>query len=192
MLERRMLLSLSPAGAEFRVNTFTTSAQDSPAIGTDADGDFVVVWRSQHLDGSRFGIYAQRYNAAGVAQGAEFRVNTFTTDDQSTPAIGMDADGDFVVAWTSRYQDGSDYGIYAQRYNASGVAQGGEFPVNTFTTNRQTTPAIGMDVDGDFVVTWRSDMQDGSFGGIYGQRYSASGVAQGDEFRVNTYTWNEQ
>ena len=192
MIERRMLLSLSPAGAEFRVNTFTTLEQSSPAIGMDADGDFLIAWECRDQDGSGYGIYAQRYNAAGVTQGAEFRVNTFTTHRQSLPAIGMAADGDFVVAWTSMDQDGSDDGIFAQRYNASGVAQGGEFRVNTFTTNKQRVPAIGMDADGDFVVTWRSDMQDGSFGGIYGQRYSASGVAQGDEFRVNTYTWNEQ
>jgi hypothetical protein len=98
----------------------------------------------------------------------------------------MDADGDFVVTWHSSGQDGSSLGIYGQRYNAAGVAQGGEFRVNTYTTSFQTFSAIAMDADGDFVVTWQSYGQDGSNYGIYGQRYNAAGVAQGTEFRVNS------
>ena len=35
----------------------------------------------------------------------------------------MDSDGDFVISWNGGGQDGDSYGIYAQRYNASGVAQ---------------------------------------------------------------------
>ena len=70
-----------------------------------------------------------------LAQGSEFLVNTFTTSYQSNSAVAIDADGDFVVTWHSDGQDGSGYGIYAQRYNASGVAQGSEFLVNTFTTS---------------------------------------------------------
>ena len=158
----------------------------------DADGDFVIAWQSSGQDGSGYGIYAQRYNAAGVAQGSEFQVNTYTTNIQSTPSIGMDADGDFVITWQSYTQDGNRYGIYAQRYNAAGVAQGPEFPVNSFTTSDQKIPSIAMDAAGDFVITWQSYGQDGSIWGIYAQRYNAAGVAQGPEFPVNSYTTNHQ
>ena len=71
------------------------------------------------------------------AQGAEFRVNTTTADNQINPAVAMDAAGNFVVTWSSNLQDGSGYGIYAQRYNAAGVAQGAEFLVNTTTAGSQ-------------------------------------------------------
>ncbi len=33
--------------------------------------------------------------------GAEFQVNTYTTDQQEDPAVAVDADGDFVVVWHS-------------------------------------------------------------------------------------------
>jgi hypothetical protein len=56
-----------------------------------------------------------------VAAGTEFLVNTYTTGSQSSPSIAMDSDGDFVIAWTSYGQDGSYVGVYAQRYNSSGV-----------------------------------------------------------------------
>ena len=105
-----------PVGSEFRVNTYTTSGQRYPSVAMDSDGDFVVSWQSLGQDGSSYGIYAQRYDNAGVAQGAEFRVNTYTTSQQFYPSVAMDNDGDFVVSWQSFEQDGSNDGIYAQRY----------------------------------------------------------------------------
>ncbi|MDP3859709.1 MAG: hypothetical protein Q8Q73_18270, partial [Stagnimonas sp.] len=175
-----------PAQAEFRVNTYTANNQVSPAIAMDAEGDFVVSWQSQFQDGSGFGIYAQRYNAAGTPQGSEFRVNTTTVNSQISPAIAMDADGDFVVSWQSGQ-------IYAQRYNAAGTPQGSEFKVNTTTANSESDPAIAMDADGDFVVSWESSYYEyGSPNGIYAQRYNAAGTPQGSEFKVNTTTANNQ
>ena len=122
----------------------------------DADGDFVVAWESHDQDGSSYGIYAQRYNAAGVAQGGEFRVNTFTTGNQGRPSVAMDADGDFVVAWDGQRRSATTHGIFAQRFDAAGVAQGNEFRVNTTTTHSQTAASVAMDSDGDFVITWNT------------------------------------
>ena len=191
----------STAGSEFKVNTYDESSnlgakllsiplmtyQTRPTIAMDADGDFVIAWQSSYQDGSNSGIYAQRYTANGNTAGSEFRVNTNTTGDQTFANIAMDADGDFVVVWNSRYQDGSGDGIYAQRYNAAGVAAGGEVLVNTYTTDGQATPNVAMDADGDFVVAWQSYGQDAGTYGVYAQRYIADGTAAGVEFSVNSY-----
>ncbi|MBN3922907.1 cadherin-like domain-containing protein [Nostoc sp. NMS4] len=179
-------------GAEFQVNTHTESSQYNPTVAIDATGDFVISWQSYYQDGSYLGIYAQRYNSAGVAQGAEFQVNTYTNGYQYNPTVAMDSTGDFVISWQSYGQDGSGNGIYAQRYNSSGVAQGAEFKVNTQTNSSQYNPTAAMDADGDFIISWTSDGQDGSADGIYAQRYNSSGVAIGGEFKVNTYTNNSQ
>jgi hypothetical protein len=39
-------------------------------VALDPAGDFVVVWSSPQ-DGSSFGVFGQRYDAAGSAQGTE-------------------------------------------------------------------------------------------------------------------------
>jgi len=179
-------------GSEFRVNTYTTSGQARPSVAMDFSGNFVVAWDSRDQDGSSYGVYAQRYNASGVAQGSEFLVNTYTTSPQLSPSVAMDSSGNFVIAWQSYGQDGSVYGVYAQRYNASGVAQGSEFVANTYTANSQSTASVAMDSSGNFVIAWQSDGQDGSGYGVYAQRYNASGVAQGSEFQVNAYTASVQ
>ena len=79
------------------MNSYTTSNQISPSVAVDADGDFVIAWQSRDQDGSGYGVFAQRYNAAGTPQGAEFRVNTYTTGYQVSPSVAMDAEGDFSL-----------------------------------------------------------------------------------------------
>ncbi|MFX0206874.1 MAG: hypothetical protein ACFFDT_12885, partial [Candidatus Hodarchaeota archaeon] len=111
---------------------------------------------------------------------------------QGMPAVAMDPNGDFVVVWQSDGQDGSSYGVYAQLYNNMGQAQGSEFRVNTYTTGAQGMPAAAMDSNGNFVVIWQSDGQDGSSYGNYAREYNYTGQAQGSEFQVNTYTMGTQ
>ena len=103
-LEPRQLLSASAIGPEFQVNTFTAGTQQTNFTGQggsmalDADGDFVVTWSSAGQDtATSYGVYAQRYNAAGVAQGGEFQVNTTTANSQRFSTVAMDADGDFEI-----------------------------------------------------------------------------------------------
>ena len=58
-------------------------------MGTDADGEFVIAWNSN--DGNGWGVYAQRYSAAGQRLGEQFRVNTSTVGHQDSPAIAVDS-----------------------------------------------------------------------------------------------------
>ena len=179
-------------GGEIAVNTHTVDSQIWSTVAMDDAGNFVVTWSSINQDGAGWGVYAQRYDSAGVAQGVEFRVNTTTAGDQQYSNVAMDADGDFVITWSSNAQDSDGWGIYSQRYNAAGIAQGGEVRINTTTTGNQHYSSVAMDADGDYVVTWSSENQDSGGWGIYAQRYNASGVAQDDEFRINTTTASDQ
>jgi hypothetical protein len=182
-------------GGEFRANTVVANSQTYPAAAMDVAGDFIITWQSagQDPDGSG-GIYAQRYDAGGAAQGVEFRVNTFIQSNQSFPAVAMDKAGDFVVSWASYNQEGGFAGVYAQRYAAGGAAAGAELHVNTTTDGQQRMSAVAMDADGDFVITWHSYYQDPNNGliGIYAQRFAKTGATDGGEFRVNTFTPNNQ
>src|SRR2546426_789632 len=91
---------LVPVGTEFQVNTYTTSDQFSSQVGTDAAGNFVVVWSSPQ-DGSFTGVFGQRYASSGAALGTEFQINTHTTSVQRSPAVASDSTGSFVVVWNS-------------------------------------------------------------------------------------------
>lgn len=176
-------------GVEFQVNEFTSTQQGYPSVMVGPSKAFVIVWTSNGgQDGSGSGIYMRRYNAAGDRVGGEDRVNTNVRGGQAYSSAAMDAGGAFVVAWTSYGgQDGSDAGVYAQQYSATGTPEGSEFRVNTHTISDQSYPAVAMDAVGRFVVAWTSAGQDGSANGVFAQQYTATGIAEGGEFRVNTY-----
>ena len=107
------------AGVEFQVNTTTADEQQFPSLTALADGGFLVTWTSNGQDGASGGVYGRRYDSSGVATSGEFRINTTTTNDQYYSMIAAMEDGGFTVTWMSNLQDGSGYGIYAQRFNAS-------------------------------------------------------------------------
>jgi len=187
---RRFDNSGAPVGAEFVVNTYTTAPQRFPAVASDASGSFVVVWSSD--DGSGYGVFGRRFNAYGNTLGSEFRVNTFTTGTQDHPSVAALGSAGFVVVWQSSGQDGSSYAVIGQRYDGIGLPLGSEFRVNTYSTDVQGRPRIALDANGNFVVVWQSLGQDNVGYGIFGQRYDFTGITVGAEFRVNTYTTNDQ
>jgi hypothetical protein len=182
-----------PRGSEFRVNLTTAGTQwvTDHGIASDAAGNFIVVWYSDDQDGSGRGVVGRRFDAFGAPRGGEFQVNTYTTGFQSFATVAVGGPG-FVVVWRSHNQDGSSYGIFGQRFDASGAPVGVEFPVNTYTTGIQHGPVVAADSDGNFIVAWRSDGQDGSLGGVIGRRFDASGTALGPDFQVNSYTTGNQ
>ena len=182
----------TPQGGEFQVNTTTVSFQAYPSVALAADGTCLIVWQSLGQDGNQFGVYAQRYGPDGMPQGGEFRVNTTTAGSQGSPAVAMGADGASVVTWSTDGQDGSGFGIYAQRYSPDGTPNGGEFQVNTHTAGMQTYPAVAVGAGGAFVVAWQSEGQDGSGQGIYAQRFASDGTAAGVEIHANEYTDGNQ
>lgn len=194
-----------PAGGEFQANTYTTGAQDQPAVTMLSNGGFVVVWTSQSFpvgqDGSRAGVFGQRFDAAGARAGAEFQVNTYTPGSQYLPDVAAQPAGDFVVTWQNgRYYgddaDGSGSSISMRRFGADGSPRGNEVQVNTFTPGDQRRPAVAADAQGNFVVSWENGSYyggpDGSGSGIAARHFTAGGTALGDDFQVNTYTSGSQ
>ena len=189
---QRFAASGTPLGGEFQVNSYTTGRQYNPSVSGDDTGNFVVVWESYGQDGDRSGIFAQRFSVNGDKLGGEFQVNSHTPDLQRSPSVAVDPSGSFVVVWYSDEQDGSDLGVFGQRFSAQGVPLGGEFQVNSFTPGDQFYPSVASDPSGDFLVAWESYGQDGDRSGIFAQRFSVNGNKLGGEFRVSSYTTGNQ
>ncbi len=173
------------------VSNPVVGAQDSPAVASDAKGEYVVVWVI-YVQGSGIGdIVGQRYDQYGQAQGSEFLINTYTNDDQSAPAVAMDAEGDFVVVWAGEgAQDTS--GVYARVYDQFGKAEGNQFLVNQYIPSLQNEPSVAMDAKGDFAVTWTGYGQNGNTTGIYARLFNLQGAVQTNEMQVNTTVTDRQ
>ena len=131
----------SPRRAEFRSTPTPPSDQRDPAVALAAAGDFVVAWGSDGQDGDAYGIFARRFDAAGIAQAAELRVNTVTTGHQARPRS----------AATPMATSSSPGRATARTATASASLPGGSarpawprpssFQVNAYTTNSQIRPS---------------------------------------------------
>jgi hypothetical protein len=183
----------NPLGSDFQVNSYTTSFQFAAAIGTDASGNFVVVWESlDHSDGVLGRIVGRRFDSGGSPLGSDFRVNSYTTGAYvwHSPRIVTNASGGFVVVWVGPRPDG--HGIVGRRFDSGGSPLGSDFLVNSFTFDDTFRPQIGADASGTFVVVWESNGQDGSSYGVFGRRFDSGASPLGSEFQVNSYVTGYQ
>lgn len=179
-------------GEEFRVNDVAAGDQYEPALASHAQG-FVVAWASTSSPGDEAsGIVARRFDAQGAPLGAELQVNAYTTGEQTHPVVAGSPDGAFVVVWASYGQDGSGWGIFAQRFDAAGAKQGEELQVNAYTAGAQLWPGVAMAADGAFLVVWESAGQDGSGDAVIGRLYGPDGAARWPERRINGATAGAQ
>ena len=180
----------SAVGGEFRINSTDNPASEFvPSVAIDDSGAFVVVWQDSFWDN----LYAQRFDAAGVAQGGEILV----VAGEGSPFapgvdVGIDGAGGFVVVWGSWGSGADDEGIYLRRYDAAGQALAAQQQVNQNSVWAQEDPSLAMRADGSFVVVWTSLWQDAEGTGVYGRRYDGNGLALGNEFRVNTEQNDDQ
>src|SRR6185369_6612973 len=139
-------------------------------------------------------IQGQRFDGTGAPLGSQFQVNTYTTTYQQAPRVAAAPTGEFVVVWMGGGSIGNDtsgFIIAAQRYDATGSPQGGEFQVNTYTTGDQYGPSVAIDGAGNAIVVWNSVGSAGTDtigASVQAQRYDSAGTPLGGQFQVNTFT----
>ena len=135
--------------------------QTNPQVAMDADGDFVITWQGVVPDsknaGSVVDIFARRFSAAGWV------------------------DNPMNVGFVSDMNHNGTANINDANERIQGVVpMGGQFQVNTTTTNAQSLPSVGMDSDGNFTIAWQSQAQGMSyFNFIDAQRYDRDGQSVG-------------
>jgi hypothetical protein len=169
----RRLGSSGAVGAEFQINELTNTGSSWPALAPTGDGGFIVAWESAR-DGGFRGIFARRFDSAGAPVTPEFQVNAYTVAGQYAPEVAGNGT-DFVVAWHSLDQDGSNSGVFARQLDSAGPV-GDEFQVNLYTTGIQREASVGIRSDGAFVVVWDS-VQDGYGNGVFARRFTVQDLA---------------
>lgn len=112
-------------------------------------------------------------------------VNTTTAGDQSfgNVAVNPTATANYVVVWSGRgdqtgQQDAN--GVFMQRFSSSNTRSGSETLVNTTTTANviQSRPAVAMDANGNYVVTWVDERTENNVfrRNIYLRQFNSAGA----------------
>jgi hypothetical protein len=184
-----------------------TGLQEDPAVATDANGNYVVVWVEQDPTVedptiSDSNIHARRFDRFGNPAGPEFIVNDYRPGEQLDPDVAMDDFGNFVVVWSGEGDFGhpdprfvESAGVFARVYDANGnpIGEDGgvEVGVNQTRSDTQFQPAVAMNGSGRFVVSWTTrpdNATNNDDGEVYGRVYNLLGDALTNEIRLNTVT----
>jgi len=186
---RKLDGSLSGSLSTFRVNVTGADDQENPAVAMLNDGGAAFVWQGgkqgfQH-------IYGRFRSAAGLWTTGDLLISTATNVYQVDPVAATLTGGNVVVAWASFYQAGSGSlrDVYFQILTPAGSNAGGETQANVVTAFNQRSAAIAPLSDGRFVLVWVSEQQrfENSVD-VYGRIFTATGVAAGGEFLINSGT----
>jgi hypothetical protein len=182
-----------PMGTEFLVNAYTTGPQKAPAIDSDGDGNFIVVWDEAAImdPNARNRVFGQRLSSSGVPLGSELPLGS---DESWRGDVAVAPSGQFVVVWQRTYYRMPALRIFGRRFAADGSPLGEEFQVNNSTNDYYfVQPKVAVQPGGDFLVVWEDWASgDGSSAGVLARKYAADGSPESDEFQVNTFTTGYQ
>ncbi len=108
--------SASPvAGEPFRVNPSTTGDQQAPDVAMDAEGNFVIVWRSDLASGGSL-VEGRLYHRFALSVD-EFVVAGGVAAD-ARPSVAFADGGRILVAWHAPGVDGGGTDVAGRRYQA--------------------------------------------------------------------------
>ena len=149
--------------------------QTAPVIALDATAGAIVAW--EDLRNGIEDIYARRVSSAGAPLWTADGVAICTAANfQLEPSIIADGSGGAIIAWKD-YRSGTNWDVYAQRINSSGVAQwaANGVPVCVLASD-QYAPRIVSDGAGGVILAWE-DMRAGNLD-LFVQRINSAGAPQ--------------
>jgi hypothetical protein len=136
-------------------------------------------------------VLAQKFTAAGVAEGAPVRLNTTTAGFQSVPKILVRNGNDAVVVWQSDDQTlaSTGDGIYGRLVRPS-TGQPSSAEIKLSSSGLASSAAIAGSPNGSFAVAWYA--ADADTLGVFVRLFGKGASPQGAEFRVNTTVAGQQ
>jgi hypothetical protein len=152
----------------------TTGDQNDHVMIPDGDGGAFLAWRDTRSGAA--GIYVQRISDTGASLWTAHGVLICTAaNNRSDLAIIDDGSGGALITWQDARSGNND--IYAQRVNASGVAQWASNGVIVCdASDGQYSPVIAADGDGGSIIVW-FDLRGGATSDLYAQKLDSSGSA---------------
>jgi hypothetical protein len=191
--------NVDPGGAE--------RDAELPAVTADPEANrYLVSWQADddELD-DKLEIYARLVSGAGTPDAAgDFRISNGAPDSEQTfdavasDAVYNSAANEYLVVWQGEAFEATPglAEIWAQRVSAAGVPNDGQGDLRVSDVGADNAardglaPAVAYNpANNAYLVVWRDDGFTGAADNefeIFGQRMSAIGDEQADDFRIST------
>jgi hypothetical protein len=185
--------NLQVASREIVVQLFNTAGRplgqpikvSSGGVGAARPGgDVVATWMSTYgpipPPASELGVFARLLASTGAPEGSQNRVDAVSGAVGYTPALAVDPDGSYLIAWTSQQgTDSFDAAVYGRVFGASGAPLGAPFALSSGAVGPQGRPTVANDGQGSYLVAWASYFNDFWHSRIDGQIVGKAGALLG-------------
>jgi RHS repeat-associated protein len=140
-------------GSVIQISGPTSEYQCYADVAYDDQADtFLVVWADLR-GGTEYDLYGQRLDADGGLLGSEKLLVDTSGQDNMSPAMAGNDNGQFLVTWYREISD-TDYDVFAVRVAAAtGDVEGGIVNVDT-SSSRDKDPAVAAISSGEYLVVW--------------------------------------
>lgn len=172
---------LSPAVAMHRTTGTMVAVWED-----DSSGDDGKATAGSKKDQSNHDIEARIFYGGGCQKVAQFTINSNKAGDQMSPAVAMDQNGNFVVAWADDADGNGVYEIMMRGFDENGKERFKQTKVNTKSDGQQRNPAIAMAPDGRFVIAWEDESDNAKTPQIFVRGFKADGSQSFADRNVET------
>lgn len=166
--------------SNIKINTDVGSAnQTAPEIALDSSGNIYITWQDNR--NTNWDIYAHKYQFNGTAVWLnEIKINqNIDTANQTQPAIAVNSSDQLFISWTDeRYIDTRGQDIYAQKFDANGIALWADDELiiyNDETESHQENSQLAIDTTGYAIITWQDSRDEDTDIDIFSARYQGPG-----------------
>lgn len=150
-----------------------------PQIISDGVDGAIILWEERTSGAGVTGLYAHRINSNGQllwsSNGVTLCTSPWFDPVQVFPQIISDGNDGAIIVWQDT-RELADH-IYAQRVNGDGSII---WPVEGLAINKSNTDKRPLDIinsiEGEFIITWRTNANTFQNMDIYSQKIDTSGV----------------
>jgi hypothetical protein len=162
-------------GSPTALTVTSSTATSQPSAAMNAAGTFVIAF-TENVGATNQDVYVQRFKPGGAPQGSAIGVAT-TSHVEDQPSAAIDAQGDFVVAYTYIRSSQVDHNpppignitdnlseVRASLYKSQGtLVKADTVWASSKITEDGYDPSAAMDAAGNFVVGYTKGGNDGAY-----------------------------
>ncbi len=179
-----------PISTEVLINDTLKSYNPRFNVGTDEQNRFIITFDNPINNVSRPDIFLQIVDSNGIKVGNNVKVNQYSS--LGRPALGVQKNGGFLIAWEGYNTPVPRYDLFCQMYSANGTPIGNNKQVNDLefdidTLNNQDFCDIAVDSSGNFVIAFSETPYSTGVDRIRYQRFNNSGSKIGSNKTVGLF-----
>jgi hypothetical protein len=184
-------LAGQPVGRSYTISSGGVGLKSRPRLAVRPVGDVVAAWMSWYgataTPASELGVFTRQLANTGRPNGGQIQVDTVSGAIGSTPALAVDPDGSYLIAWSSQIgTDTFNTSIYGRVFAASGAPLAAPFLLSSGAVGPQGKPTVANDGQGSYLVAWQGYFNDLWHSRIAGQIVSKAGGLLGKRQAIST------